>query len=73
MLMQIQNLSVTVKNMKTGTVPGTRGIGVRLYEDGTFTYGSDNHFKEKPDFLSNEDIIAAKNELLKLRQQILKV
>lgn len=70
--MNLTNLSVVVRNVKTGFVPGTRGIGVRLYEDKTFTYGSDNHFKEKPDFLSNEDIIAAKKELLKLRQEILK-
>lgn len=70
--MGLTNLSVTVKNVKTGFVPGTRGIGVRLHEDGTFTYGSNTHFKEKPDFLTDEDIFAAKNELLKLRQQMLK-
>lgn len=68
--MGMENLSVVVRNIKTGFVPGTRGIGVKLYEDGTFTYGSDNHFKEKPGFLSNEDIVAAKKELLKLRQHI---
>lgn len=67
-----ETLNVVVRNVKTGAVPGTRGIGVRLYEDETFTYGSDTHFKEKPDFLTDEDIAAAKNELLKLRQQMLK-